>query len=406
MNAPIRAAAALALVAILAGACSSQTVQRAAASPSPRPTATAAPSATPVPALAAPRALHFKVDTVAGGLQAPWSLAFLPDGTMLVTERQGRVRVISNGQLQSQPALTVSVLAAPGSESGLLGIALHPSFPNPADVYLYYTYNRGGQSINRVSRYRYANGQLSGERVVLDGIPGGNCCHFGGRIGFGPDGMLYVTAGDAQQPGRAVDTGSPNGKVLRVRDDGSIPADNPFPNSSVWAYGFRNPQGLAWDSSGRLYASNNGPTGEFGLFHNDEIDLVQRGAFYGWPVKAASTPAGQPQNYGNPPERVPTVAESGNSVTWAPSGIAVYAPDKGEQPTLLVATLTGQALRRFILDPANPGHATGQEVVLTGYGRLRDAVVGPDRCVYVLTSNRDGRGSPQANDDRVLKLCP
>jgi aldose sugar dehydrogenase len=389
---------------LVAGACSSQPAARF---PSPVPTSpSASASPTASRALAAPRALHFNVEAVAGGLQVPWSIAFLPDGGMLVTERAGRVRLISGGQLQSQAVLTLSVVSSSGSESGLLGIALHPGFPNPADVYLYYTYSRGGKATNRVSRFRYADGRLSDERVVLDGIPGGNCCHFGGRIGFGPDQMLYVATGDGQQPARAVDSSSPNGKVLRIRDDGSMPADNPFPGSPVWAYGFRNPQGLAWDPAGRLYASNNGPTGEFGLFHNDEIDLVQRGGFYGWPVKAGSTPAGQPQDYGNPPDRVPPVAESGNSVTWAPSGIAVYSPDKNEQPTLLVATLTGQAVRRFLLDPAQPGHATSQEVLLSGYGRLRDAVVGPGNCVYVLTSNRDGRGTPQANDDRVLKACP
>jgi aldose sugar dehydrogenase len=399
-----RAAPAIAAAVLLATACGTQPTsqtQRRAASPKP----SASPTPTAAPTLAPPGPLHFDVSTVAGGLQVPWALAFLPDGTMLVTERPGRVRVISGGRLQQQPAVTLNVISASGSESGLLGMAPHPDFATTPDVYLYYTYSRSGRSTNRVSRFHYADGRLTDERVVVDNITGGACCHFGGRIGFGPDRMLYIVVGDGQQPGRAVDTGSLNGKVLRVRDDGSAPADNPFPGSPVWAYGFRNPEGLAWDPQGHLYVTNNGPTGEFGLFHNDEIDLVQRGAFYGWPVQAGSTPAGKPADYGNPPARVPPVAESGNSVTWAPSGLAVFSPDRGQQPTLLAALLTGQVLRRFIIDPAQPGHATGQEVVLTGYGRLRDASVGPDNCVYVLTSNRDGRGTPQANDDRVLKLC-
>jgi glucose/arabinose dehydrogenase len=397
--------AALAAAVLVATACSSQPAppKRAAL---PAVTATPAPTATATPALTPPQPLHFKVDTVARGLQVPWAMAFLPDGGILVTERAGRVRLISGGQLQPQAAVTLNVVSAPGAESGLLGIALHPGFPSPAEVYLYYTYSKAGQPTNRVSLFDYADGRLTGERVILDGIPGGRCCHFGGRIGFGPDGNLYITVGDGQQPGRAVNTGSPNGKVLRVHEDGSVPADNPFAGSPVWAYGFRNPEGLAWDAAGRLYVSNNGPTGEFGLFHNDEIDLVQRGAFYGWPVRAGSTPAGRPQDYGNPPDRVAPVAESGNSVTWAPSGLAVYSPARGQQPTLLVATLSGVALRRFIIDPAQPSRSTGQEVVLTGYGRLRDSMAGPDSCLYVLTSNRDGRGSPQTGDDRLLRLCP
>lgn len=395
---------ALALAILVATACSSRPAAAPAHSPSVRPATASTPA--PTASLAPPGRLNFRVDTVVSGLEVPWSLVFLPAGGILVTERPGRVRLVQNGQLQSQAVLTLSVVSAPGVESGLLGIALHPGFPNPPDVYLYYVYNRNGQHTNRVSRFQYADGRLSNERVVLDGIPGGQCCHFGGRIGFGPDGMLYVAVGDAQVPGHAVDKNSPNGKILRVRDDGSVPEDNPFPGSPVWAWGLRNPQGLTWDPGGRLYASNNGPTGEFGLFHNDEIDLVQKGAFYGWPVEAASTAAGRPSQYGNPPDRVPTVAESGNDATWAPSGMTSYRPDPGQQPTLLVATLTGQALRRFLLDPADPGHSTGQEVVLTGYGRLRDAVTGPDNCVYVLTSNRDGRGNPQSGDDKLLRLCP
>jgi glucose/arabinose dehydrogenase len=391
---------------LVAAACSTQpqaarpSPGARAATPATSPSATAA--ATPGP----PGPLHFQVSAYASGLEVPWSIAFLPGGGALVTERPGRVRLIQDGQLRAQPALSLNVVSAPGSESGLLGIALHPGFPNPADVYLYYTYRRAGQATNRVSRFHYADGSLTDERVVLDGILGGSCCHFGGRIGFGLDGMLYVTVGDGQQPARAVDRDSPNGKVLRVRDDGSVPADDPFPGSPVWAWGLRNPEGLAWDSAGRLYVSSNGPTGEFGLFHNDEIDLVQRGAFYGWPVKAASMPAGRPQDYGNPPDRVPPVAESGNSVTWAPSGMAFYTPDQRQQQTLLVATLSGQALRRFVIDPGQPDRAAAQEVVLSGYGRLRDVVSGPDGCAYALTSNRDGRGTPQSGDDRVLRLCP
>jgi glucose/arabinose dehydrogenase len=175
--------AALAAAVLVATACSSQPAppKRAAL---PAVTATPAPTATATPALTPPQPLHFKVDTVARGLQVPWAMAFLPDGGILVTERAGRVRLISGGQLQPQAAVTLNVVSAPGAESGLLGIALHPGFPSPAEVYLYYTYSRAGQPTNRVSLFDYADGRLTGERVILDGIPGGRCCHFGGRIGF------------------------------------------------------------------------------------------------------------------------------------------------------------------------------------------------------------------------------
>jgi glucose/arabinose dehydrogenase len=358
------------------------------------------------PDIGPPRPLHFKVTSTATGLEAPWSLAFLPNGDMLVTERPGRVRLVHSGQLQPQPALTLDVVQAPGDESGLLGIALHPGFPNPPVVYLYYTYGRTGATTNRVSRFQYADGRLSGERTVLDGIPGNRCCHYGGRIAFGPDGMLYITTGEGQQPARAADRSSLSGKVLRVGDDGSVPSDNPFAGSPVYAWGLRNPQGLTWDRGGHMYLSNNGPTGEFQLCCHDEIDLIQAGGFYGWPVMAGTAPAGQAQDYGNLPARVPPLAESGSD-TWSPSGMAAYSPDpKREQQTLLVATLRGKALRRFIVDASQPGKLAGQEVVLAGYGRLRDVVAGPDGCAYVLTSNRDGRGSPQGGDDQVLKACP
>ena len=363
-----------------------------------------------MPTLAPPRSLSFKVDTVASGLTVPWELVFLPDGSLLVTERGGRVRVVSGGQVQPQPALTLNVVSAAGAEGGLLGMALHPGFPNPADVYLYYTYNGSGGHTNRVSRFAFQDGRLTGERVILDGVPGGQLYHFGGRLGFGPDRMLYVTVGEGQHPERAADLHSLGGKVLRLRDDGSVPDDNPFPGSPVWAYGFRNPEGLAWDQAGRLYVSSNGPSGgvssDFGLCCHDEVDLVQRGGFYGWPVMAGNAPAGRPQDYGNPPSRVPPIAESGGGVAWAPSGMAFYTPDAHEQATLLLAALKTQELRRLVIDPADPAHVTRQEVVLSGEGRLRDVVSGTDGCAYVLTSNRDGRGSPRAGDDRILKLCP
>ena len=385
-------------------ACSGQTSGRTSSKHPPSP-ASPAPAATTAPA----GPLQLNPQVVAGGLQVPWEVGFLPDDRILVTERGGRVRLIDHGQLNPNPVLTLPVVAQPGVESGLLGLAVHPGFPNPPYVYLYYTYSGAAGATNRVSRFTAVAGgsaglTLTNEYPILDGIPGGQCCHFGGRLLFGPDGDLYATTGDGQAPTRAESTGSLNGKVLRVADDGSVPSGNPFPGSPVYAFGLRNPEGLAWDAAGHLYVSNNGPTGEFGLLHHDEVDLVQPGGFYGWPVMAGNLPTGQRAASGVP-ARQPTLVESGND-TWAPSGMTFYAPHAHEQQTLLVASLKAGDLMRLTIDPANPGHLTAQQTLLGGFGRLRDAVAGPDGCLYVLTSNRDGRGQPQAQDDRVLRACP
>lgn len=342
-----------------------------------------------------------RVEELARGLEAPWSLAFLPDGSILVTERPGRVRVVRRGRLVAAPALRLRVAAV--GEAGLLGIALHPRYPRPPFAYLYSTRGAGALR-NRVSRFRVVRGgpaglRLVGERVLLDGIPGGQI-HDGGRIAFGPDGRLYVATGESGRPALAADRRSLGGKILRLRPDGRIPAGNPFRGSPVWSYGHRNVQGLAWDATGRLYASEHGPTGDFGLCCHDELNLIRPGRFYGWPLRAGRARAASPDEIGRSrePPSVRPVVESGQG-TWAPSGVAFLGR------SLFMATLRGEHLRRFDLDPRRPGRILRQGVALRGYGRLRDVVRGPDRCLYVLTSNRDGRGSPRSGDDRLLRLC-
>jgi len=336
--------------------------------------------------------LQFNQQSVAQELVAPWAIDFAKDGSAWLTERPGRVRVIRNGRLLTDPAVTISVATANGCEDGLLGIAIGEPY-----VYVYYTYSGSGGNTNRVSRFSISGDKLVSEQVLVDGIPGGTCYHFGGRLKLGPDGWLYFTTGEGFVASRAADPNSLSGKVMRVHVDGS--------GREVVAWGFRNPQGLAFDSMGRLYVSNNGPTGDLGLCCNDEVDLVQRGGFYGWPEWAASTRTSYPQG-SLPAARIPPVAESGRSTAWAPSGMTFYAPSRDEMPTLLLAELKGEALRRLVIDPADPAKVTSQEIVLQGQGRLRDAVAGPDGCLYLLTSNRDSRGTPRPGDDQVLKLCP
>ncbi len=360
------------------------------------PTPTPSPSPSPSPTPTGP--VELRVDTIAGGLEAPWELAFAPDGRIFLTERPGRVRVIVDGQVVPDPVLTVSVAAV--GEAGLLGLALDPDFATTRWVYLYYTYSEANQLWNRVVRYTEANGRLEQPVVILDRIPGGTI-HDGGRIAFGPDGKLYVTTGDARNPDAAQDLDSLAGKILRLEPDGSIPADNPFPGSPVWSYGHRNPQGLAWTSDGRLYATEHGPTGDLGLAAHDEVNLIEPGRNYGWPFVVGTLVRREL------PDAVPPVIESGTS-TWAPSGATFVRSGRIPQwqGNLLFAGLRSETLWRLVL-AADGRSAQELEPLYQGeFGRLRTAVEGPDGAIYLLTSNRDGRGSPQRDDDRVLRIVP
>ena len=366
------------------------------ASPSPPMMPTPEPTATPTPAGPVP----VRVETVATGLEAPWEIARAPDGRIFLTERPGRVRVIVDGQLLPNPAAVIQDVAAVG-EGGLLGLALHPDFASNHFVYVYYTYRDGSGALwNRVVRYTERGNRLSDPAVILDGIPGASL-HDGGRIVFGPDGKLYVTAGDARNPALAQDLGSLAGKILRLNPDGSVPADNPFPGSPIWSYGHRNPQGLAWVPNGRLYATEHGPTGDLGLAAHDEVNLIEPGRNYGWPEMVGATVVGSPGDY------VPPVLESGEQ-TWAPSGATFVSSGRFPQwqGDLLFAGLRSRTLWR--LDLSEDGRqAVALEPLFAGeFGRLRTVVEAPDGTLYLLTSNRDGRGNPGPEDDRVLRIVP
>jgi quinoprotein glucose dehydrogenase len=338
-----------------------------------------------------------RVATWVAGLEAPWSLVFLPDGNALVSERPGRVRLIRNGALRPEPYVQLDV--ATGGEGGLMGLALHPDFPRAPFVYAMHTYHPGPLPAffrkNRIVRLRHQGESGAFDRVVLDDIPGA-LNHNGGRIGFGPDGMLYATAGETYEAELAQDMASLGGKILRVTPEGAIPADNPFPGSPIWSFGHRNPQGLAWHpATGDLFASEHGPSGEFGLSAHDEINVVTKGANYGWP-RAVGAPRLAPY-------RDPLVAWK--TPTTPPSGMAFWRGD------LFVATLRSEALARIALSRTGDGYrverierwfARGEN----RQGRLRDAVAGPDGALYVLTNNRDGRGRPREGDDRILKITP
>jgi len=321
------------------------------------------------------------VTVIARNLDVPWALAFLPDGSIIFTERPGKVRLIdAQGGLLPDPLALIDGAVARG-ESGLLGIALHPDFTRNHLVYLYYTYEASSGAENRVVSYVLEDNTLSGEKVIIQGIPAGSV-HDGGRIKFGPDGCLYVTCGDAGNAGNAQDLGSLAGKILRLNDDGSIPADNPFPGSPVYSYGHRNPQGLAWDEQGRLWETEHGNSA------HDEVNLIEPGHNYGWPIIQGDQTA-------NGMEK-PVINSGGD--TWAPSGAAV----RGN--TFFYAGLRGESLFSLSLD--GPDISNLQTYFRGEYGRLRDVVAAPDGFLYVFTCNTDGRGSPRANDDKLLKIDP
>ncbi|HEV3495684.1 MAG TPA: PQQ-dependent sugar dehydrogenase [Actinomycetes bacterium] len=313
-----------------------------------------------------------EAEVVASGLEAPWGLAFLPDGDALVSERDsGRILRVGPGAEAAEVGTVPGVVA--GGEGGLLGLAVSPDFERDQLVYAYFS----ARSDNRIVRFRLGGGQVE---VLVDGIPRAGI-HNGGRIAFGPDGMLYAGTGDAGERGNAQDPGSLGGKILRVRPDGSVPADNPDPGSPVWTLGHRNVQGLAWDGQGRLFAT------EFGQTRVDEINRIEKGANYGWPEVEGS---GGESRFRDPLVTWPTSQAS-------PSGAAIAGD------TLYVAALRGTRLWTVPLDGAG---GTGEPAALLTdtYGRLRHVAVAADGALWVLTSNRDGRGDPAETDDRVLRF--
>jgi glucose/arabinose dehydrogenase len=337
------------------------------------------------------RPANVGVQAIAAGLTAPWALDFAPDGRVFFTERVGRIRVMQNGSVQPQPWAALQVTQQAGAEWGLLGLALDPDFASNHFVYVYYTAAGGGP--NRIVRMRDDNGSGTLDRVLLDGLPaGGN--HNGGRLRFGPDGKLYAGTGESGNEGLSQDLASLGGKTLRLEKDGSVPADNPFPGSYVWSYGHRNVEGFAWHPEGRLYATEHGPSGAPPFCCHDEVNLIQPGVNYGWPAVYGIAHDGR---FADP------LLESGASTTWAPTG-ATFVKDGPLRGSMLFTGLQSRALQRVVFG-ADGRTVAFQEQLLKGqFGRLRDVELAPDGSFYVLTSNRDGRGSPAAEDDRILRV--
>ena len=321
-----------------------------------------------------------RLTTVADNLEVPWALVFLPNRSILFTERAGRVRFIDKtGEINPTPVAVIDDVLAKG-EGGLMGIAIHPDFSKNNSVYLYYTYSfNRNETLNRVVRFKFEDNRLSDKTIIVDAIPGA-FFHNGGRIKFGPDGFLYITTGDSQNPSLAQNKNSLAGKILRVDEDGKPAKGNPF-GDLIYSYGHRNPQGITWDKDNKLWET------EHGASTLDELNIIEKGKNYGWPI---ITGDGRQEGLEN------SIINSGSD-TWAPAGAAFI------NNSIYFGGLRSQTLYEAVID--------GNKVTLRKYlkgelGRIREVIVGPDNLLYITTSNRDGRGIPDTTDDKIVRINP
>jgi glucose/arabinose dehydrogenase len=341
--------------------------------------------------------VRFNVEVVATQLEVPWSLAFAK-GDLYFTERQGRLKVLRKNE--SVPRLVAKLPdVRPVGEGGLMGLAFHPSHSSNKFVYMSYTYTtRSNEVANKVVRFVLGDSSLSNPRIIIDGLPGASI-HNGCRIRFGPDGKLYITTGEAGKRELAQMMNSNGGKILRVNDDGTIPKDNPFENSPIYSLGHRNGQGLDWHpQSGMLLESEHGPSGFDGPGGGDEINIIIGGKNYGWPIIHHQQKA---EGMESPLlEFTPAVAPSGASF-YSGKAIPEFASN------FFVATLRGHHIIRVVLKAKSQSEVFASERLLEDmFGRIRDITEGPDGYLYFSTSNRDGRGNPTSEDDRILRIVP
>tara|TARA_Y100000590_G_scaffold315956_1_gene357319 strand:+ start:1790 stop:2965 length:1176 start_codon:yes stop_codon:yes gene_type:complete len=329
-----------------------------------------------------PAFAELNVDVIVDGLNNPWEMVFALNGDIFFTERDGRIWIIK----EFGEAKVIETFPKSGSyEGGTLGLALHPKFEENKMIYVYQTNLELEFFQNKVFSFTVDGNELTDKQTIIDGIPGA-LWHDGGRIAFGPDDKLYITTGDAVNPGWSQDLSSLAGKILRINPDGTIPDDNPFDSSPIFSYGHRNPQGIAWSSDGLLVSSEHGPSGEMGYGH-DEINVIVKGKNYGWPKVVGDS---SDVSFVNP------IIHSGQQ-TWAPSGMVFYNSDKisSLEGKFLVGALRGQHL--MVLDIAEDGSLISAEKMFEGeFGRIRTAEVGHDGALYLLTANGD--------NDKIIRI--
>ncbi|OHA32154.1 MAG: hypothetical protein A2928_00480 [Candidatus Taylorbacteria bacterium RIFCSPLOWO2_01_FULL_45_15b] len=318
---------------------------------------------------------------IAQNLSVPWEVLTLPDGTFLVSERVGTI-----ARIRGEVITRTRVDAGAAGEGGLLGLALHPRFEQNNFLYVYVTRQQGGGFSNAILRFVYdpKGNVLRAEKVILENIPGATY-HDGGRLAFGPDRYLYITTGDAGVERSGQDKNSLAGKILRVDENGGIPADNPF-GTAVWSYGHRNPQGLAWDHAGNLWSTEHGRSGVLSGY--DELNLIVKGGNYGWPdIQGSESRHGM----------IAPVIHSGASDTWAPASLS------HREGKLYWGGLRGEAVYEVVIEGERAEGPT--EYFKRLYGRIRSVIAVPGENYFLIsTSNIDGRGAVREGDDKLLKI--
>lgn len=337
----------------------------------------------------------YEVKLVADNLYVPWSIVFTDPDRILITERNGKLRIIQDGILSEKPLKVFEEVSSNGEE-GLMGLALDPDYKDNKFIYLSYAYGGSDKMSVKVVRYKDEGDRLSDEKTIMDGLPAERY-HAGCRLRFGPDGKLYITTGDAGERKLAQDINTLYGKILRINPDGTIPADNPFPDSPVWSYGHRNPQGIDWyPGTDILYSTEHGPSGFDGPGGGDEVNIIVKGGNYGWPVVSHKE---------SKEGMISPVLEFTPAI--APASGMFYRSDSIPQfkNNYFFGCLRGSGIMRVEIDKNDPSRIISNEMLSeVNFGRIRDIAQGPDGAIYFSTSNRDGRGSIREGDDKIYKI--
>ena len=320
------------------------------------------------------------VSILAENLDKPRAIA-ISDDRIFITEKDGFIRVIQDNNLLESPLATFR--SANVFDGGLLGITLHPDFSNNHYIYVFLTYEEDGNLWNKILQITESENKLQDAKIIFDKIPGSSFTN-GGFLKFGPDEKLYVGTGTISDSSHLPqDLDSFSGKILRLNDDGTIPNDNPFSDSPVYSLGHRNPQGMTWDEHGNMFVA------EFGPEKNDEINLIQAGKNYGWPEQQCSGN----KNFEN--------AILCYDPSIEPGGILFYSGDKLDfEFPFIMASMRASNLYQLDFEEG----LSSQKSILSGIGRVRDVVQGPDGSLYVITSNTDGKGFPDRMDDKLLRI--